>query len=285
MNHKTLMNDGGESYSGIVPTKQPNKSERSPAEAVEGRPQAKENTQEPNPCRTPSRESGPSGLARVREAAKQDKKLRFTALLHHVSINRLRESYHSLKKEAAPGVDGMTWQEYGEDLEQRLIDLHGRIHRGAYRAQPSRRVWIPKADGRQRPLGVAALEDKIVQYAVGTVLNQIWEEDFLGFSYGFRPERGQQDALDALWVGIVRKKVNWILDLDIRSFFDKLQHDWLVQFVEHRIGDKRIVRLIQKWLKAGVLEQAQWQETKEGSPQGSVITPFTQKITFVLTGC
>lgn len=273
MNHKTLMNDGGESYSGIVPTKQPNKSERSPAEAVEGRPQAKENTQEPNPCRTPSRESGPSGLARVREAAKQDKKLRFTALLHHVSINRLRESYHSLKKEAAPGVDGMTWQEYGEDLEQRLIDLHGRIHRGAYRAQPSRRVWIPKADGRQRPLGVAALEDKIVQYAVGTVLNQIWEEDFLGFSYGFRPERGQQDALDALWVGIVRKKVNWILDLDIRSFFDKLQHDWLVQFVEHRIGDQRIVRLIQKWLKAGVMEQGQWSETKEGSPQGSVISP------------
>jgi group II intron reverse transcriptase/maturase len=209
----------------------------------------------------------------VREAAKQDKKLRFTALLHHVSINRLRESYHSLKKEAAPGVDGMTWQEYGEDLEQRLIDLHGRIHRGAYRAQPSRRVWIPKADGRQRPLGVAALEDKIVQYAVGTVLNQIWEEDFLGFSYGFRPERGQQDALDALWVGIVRKKVNWILDLDIRSFFDKLQHDWLVQFVEHRIGDQRIVRLIQKWLKAGVMEQGQWSETKEGSPQGSVISP------------
>jgi group II intron reverse transcriptase/maturase len=209
----------------------------------------------------------------VREAAKQDGKLKFTALLHHVSIGLLRESYHSLKKEAAPGVDGMTWQEYEPDLEARLSDLHGRIHRGAYRAQPSRRVWIPKPDGRQRPLGIAALEDKIVQYAVGKVLNQIWEEDFLGFSYGFRPGRGQQDALDALWVGIVRKKVNWILDLDIRSFFDKLQHGWLVQFVEHRIGDKRIVRLIQKWLKAGVLEQGQWSETKEGSPQGSVISP------------
>jgi group II intron reverse transcriptase/maturase len=209
----------------------------------------------------------------VREAAKQDGKLKFTALLHHVSIDLLRESYYSLKKQAAPGVDGMTWQEYGQDLEARLSDLHGRIHRGAYRAQPSRRVWIPKADGRQRPLGIAALEDKISQYAVGRVLNQIWEEDFLGFSYGFRSGRGQHDALDALWVGIVRQRVNWIIDLDIRSFFDKLQHRWLVQFVEHRIGDKRIVRLIQKWLKAGVMEQDQWNETKEGSPQGAVISP------------
>ena len=267
MSGKSLMHGGGESYSGIVPTKQPNKSESSPAEAVEGRPLTKENTQQPNPCRTPSRESGLSGLERVREAAKQDGKLKFTALLHHVSIDLLRGSYYSLKKQAAPGVDGVTWREYGENLEARLSDLHGRIHRGAYRAQPSRRVWIPKADGRQRPLGVAALEDKVVQYAVGTVLNQVWEEDFLGFSYGFRPGRGQQDALDALWVGIVRKKVNWILDLDIRSFFDKLQHSWLVQFVEHRVGDRRVVRLIQKWLKAGVMEDGQWSETKEGSPQ------------------
>jgi group II intron reverse transcriptase/maturase len=273
MSDKSLVHGSGESYGGIVPAKQPNQSETSLAEAVEGRPQAKENTQESNPCRTPSRSSGPSGLARVREAAKQDGKLKFTALLHHVSIDLLRESYYSLKKQAAPGVDGMRWQEYGPDLEARLSDLHGRIHRGAYRAQASRRVWIPKPDGRQRPLGIAALEDKIVQYAVGRVLNQIWEEDFLGFSYGFRPGRSQRDALDALWVGIVRKKVNWILDLDIRSFFDKLQHDWLVQFVEHRIGDKRIVRLIQKWLKAGMLEQGQWSETKEGSPQGSVISP------------
>ena len=191
MSDKTLMHGGGESYSGIVPAEQPNKSGRPPAEVVEGRPLTKENTQEPNPCRTPSRESGPSGLARVREAAKQDGKLKFTALLHHVSIDLLRESYYSLKKKAAPGVDGVTWQEYGQGLEVRLSDLHGRVHRGAYHAQPSRRVWIPKADGRQRPLGIAALEDKIVQYAVGTVLNQIWEEDFLGFSYGFRPGRGQ----------------------------------------------------------------------------------------------
>ena len=273
MSDKSLMHDSGESYCGIVPTKQPNKSETSPAEVVEGRPQTKENTQEPNPYRTPSRASGPRGLGRVREAAKQDGKLKFTTLLHHVSIDLLRQSYHRVKKQAAPGVDGMTWEEYGRDLEERLADLHGRIHRGAYRAQPSRRVWIPKADGRQRPLGIAALEDKIVQHAVGEVLNQIWEEDFLGFSYGFRPGRGQHDALDALWVGIMRKKVNWILDLDIRSFFDRLQHKWLIQFVEHRVEDKRMVRLIQKWLKAGVLEQTQWTETKEGTPQGAVISP------------
>jgi RNA-directed DNA polymerase len=274
MSHKSSMHDGGESYSGIVPAKQPNKSGQPPAEAVEGRPLTKENTPEPNSHRTPCRESGPSGLERVREAAKKDGKLKFTALLHHVSIDLLRESYYSLKRKAAPGVDGMTWQEYGGDLEARLSDLHGRIHRRAYRARPSRRAWIQKSDGRKRPLGIAALEDKIVQYAVGKVLNQIWEEDFLGFSYGFRPGRGQPEALDALWVGIVRKKVNWILDLDIRSFFDKLQHEWLVRFVEHRIGDKRVVRLIQKWLKAGVVEDGQWFQAEEGSPQGSVISPI-----------
>jgi RNA-directed DNA polymerase len=273
MSGKSFTNGSGESYCDVLPTKQPNKSDSSPAEVVEGRSQTKENTRQPNLGRTPSRESRPSGLERVREAARKDGKLKFTALLHHVSIDLLRGSYNSLKKQAAPGVDGMTWEDYGQDLEARLADLHGRIHRGAYRAQPSRRVWIPKADGRQRPLGIAALEDKIVQYAVGTVLNQIWEEDFLGFSYGFRPGRSQHDALDALWVGIVRKKVNWILDLDIRSFFDKLQHSWLIQFVEHRVGDPRVVRLIQKWLKAGVMEQGQWNETTEGSPQGAVISP------------
>jgi RNA-directed DNA polymerase len=273
MSHKSSMHDRGESYSGIVLTKQPNKSGQPPAEAVEGRRLTKENTPEPNSYRTPSRESGRSGLERVREAARKDGKLRFTALLHHVSIDLLRESYYSLKRKAAPGVDGVRWGEYGEDLEARLSDLHGRIHRGAYRARPSRRTWILKSDGRARPLGIAALEDKVVQYAVGKVLGQIWEEDFEGYSYGFRPGRGQQDALDALWVGIVRKKVNWILDLDIRSFFDKLQHDWLVRFVEHRIGDERVVRLIQKWLKAGVVEDGKWFQAEEGSPQGSVISP------------
>ena len=274
MSYKSSVHDSGESYSGMVPTKQPNKSGEPRAEVVEGGPLTKENTSEPNSHRTPCRESGPNGLERVREAARKDGKSKFTALLHHVSIDLLRESYYSLKRKAAPGVDGVTWQEYGEDLEARISDLWGRIHRGAYRARPTRRTWIWKADGRKRPLGIAALEDKVVQYAVGKVLSQIGEEDFLGFSYGFRPGRGQQDALDALWVGIVRKKVSWILDLDIRSFFDKLQHDWLVRFVEHRIGDKRVVRLIQKWLKAGVVEDGKWFQAEEGSPQGSVISPI-----------
>ena len=274
MSYKTRMNGGGESYSGVVPAKQPNESQGGRKEVVEGRPLTKENMEEPNSCRTPNRESEPSGLDRVRQAAKRDKKARFTALLHHVDIELLRSSYFSLQRKAAAGVDGVTWEEYGEALEVRLADLHGRIHRGAYRAKPSRRVWIPKADGKQRPLGIAALEDKIVQYAVGTVLNQIWEEDFLGFSYGFRPGRSQQDALDALYVGITQKKVNWILDLDVQSFFDRVGHAWMIQFVEHRIADRRIVRLIQKWLQAGVLEEGRWFETKEGTPQGSVISPI-----------
>jgi RNA-directed DNA polymerase len=267
------MNGNGESYNGVVPAKRSNEGQGGPQEIVEGRPLTKENAEQLNPCRTQSRESGPNGLERVREAAKKDGELQFTALLHHVNIDLLRDSYNSLKKTAAPGVDGVTWQEYGQDLEDHLQDLQGRIHRGAYQAQPSRRVWIPKADGRERPLGIAALEDKVVQHAVGTVLNQIWEEDFLGFSYGFRPGRSQHDALDALYVGITRKKVNWVLDLDIRSFFDKIDHDWMIRFVEHRIGDQRMVRLIQKWLKAGVMEQGQWNETKEGTPQGAVISP------------
>jgi RNA-directed DNA polymerase len=273
MSGKSLMHGSGESYSGVVPAKQPNKGGRPTAEVVEGRPLAKENTEQSNQRRTQSRESGSSGLERVREVAKKDGKVRFTALLHHVTVDLLRDSYDSLKKTAAAGVDGMTWREYGEGLEARLSDLHGRIHRGAYQAQPSRRVWIPKADGRQRPLGIAALEDKVVQHAVGTVLDPILEEDFQGFSYGFRPGRSQHDALDALSVGIMRKKVNWVLDLDVRSFFDKVEHRWLVQFVEHRIADPRIVRLIQKWLKAGVMEDGRWFETEEGTPQGSVISP------------
>ena len=187
---------------------------------MEGRPLTKENRDQQNLGRTQSRENGPNELDRVREAARRDGKLRFTALLHHVTVDLLRDSYHSLKKQAAPGVDGMTWEEYGQTLEARLSDLHGRIHRGAYRAKPSRRVWIPKSDGRQRPWGIAALEDKVVQHAVGRVLNQIWEEDFRGFSYGFRPGRSQHDALDALNVGIAGKKVDWVLDLDIRAFLD-----------------------------------------------------------------
>ena len=233
--------------------KRSNESRGRPKEIVEGRPPTKENAEEFNPCRTQSRESGSSGLDRVRQAAKEDKQLQFTTLLHHVNIDLLRSSYYGLKKQAAAGVDGVTWQEYGNGLEERLADLHGRIHRGAYQAKPSRRVWIPKPDGRKRPLGIAALEDKIAQSAVVTVLNQIWEEDFLEFSYGFRPGRSQHDALDALCYGITRRKVNYVLDLDIRSFFDKVDHDHMEKFVRQRIGDERIVRLILKWMKAGVM--------------------------------
>lgn len=274
MSHKVRMNGSGESSGGIVPAKQPNESQGGPKEAVEGRPPTKKNMEQPNSYRTQKRESEPSGLDRVREAAKKEGKKKFTALLHHVTKPLLESSYNSLKRQAAAGVDGVTWEEYGEGLAGRIADLHGRVHRGAYRAQPSRRVWIPKADGRQRPLGIAALEDKIVQHAVGKILNQIWEEDFLDFSYGFRPERSQHDALDALYVGITRQKVDWILDMDIRSFFDKIGHEWMIKFVEHRIGDKRIVRLIQKWLKAGVMEDGKWFGTEEGTPQGSVISPI-----------
>jgi group II intron reverse transcriptase/maturase len=199
--------------------------------------------------------------------------MRFTALLHHVNIELLRRSYLDLKREAAAGVDGVTWQEYGEGLEGQLVDLHGRIHRGAYHAKPSRRVWIEKEDGRKRPLGIAALEDKIVQGAVVEVLNRIYEVDFLGFSYGFRPGRGQHDALDALYVGITQKKVNFILDLDIRSFFDRVDHGQLEKFVRHRIADEGFVCLILKWLGAGVMEDGKWFETKVGTPQGAVISP------------
>ena len=274
MSDKSYTHGHGESDRSIVPAKSRNKGGPPLADGVEGRERTKENTVESNPCRTQSRESGSSRLDGVRQAAQRDKRMKFTALLHHVSVALLRDSYYRLKRQAAPGVDQLTWKEYGQDLEDRLTDLHGRVHRGAYRAQPSRRVYIPKSDGRQRPLGIAALEDKIVQQAVRKVLEQIYEEDFLGFSYGFRPGRSQHDALDALTAGIVWKKVNWILDADIRGFFDHLDHEWLVKFLEHRIGDRRIIRLIRKWLKAGVLEEGRWQETQEGTPQGAVASPL-----------
>lgn len=274
MSDKTHAHDSRESHSGIVPMKRSNEGKGGPKENVEGRPLAKENAEQSNPYRAQNRGSGPSGLDCVREAAKRDKKMRFTTLLHHVNIELLRDSYNDLKREAAAGVDGVTWEEYGEGLEERLADLHGQIHRGVYHAKPSRRVWIPKADGRQRPLGIAALEDKIAQAAVVKVLTQIWEEDFLGFSYGFRPGRSQHNALDALCAGITSKKVNFILDLDIRSFFDEVGHDHLEKFIRHRIGDERLVRLILKWIKAGVMEDGKWFETKKGTPQGAVISPL-----------
>jgi RNA-directed DNA polymerase len=227
---------------------------------------------------TQSRVAVSQGLHGVREAARRDKGLRFTALLHHVNERLLLDSFYLLKKGAAPGVDDVTWKEYEQGVEERIADLHGRVHRGAYRAQPSRRVYIPKPDGRQRPLGIAALEDKIVQQAVVTVLNQIYEEDFLGYSYGFRPGRGAHDALDALSAGIVTKKVNWILDADISGFYDNIGHEKLMELIELRVADQRILRLIRKWLKAGVSEDGQWSETKMGTPQGAVASPLLANI-------
>jgi group II intron reverse transcriptase/maturase len=278
MSDKSFMYAAGESHDCVVPTKAPNKDPRGSAEGPEGRRSIKENTGESNPRRTPSRETGSRGLDGVREAAKRDKGLRFTALLHHVTEALLRDSFYSLKRQAAPGVDQVTWQEYEQGLEARIEDLHGRVHRGAYRAQPSRRIYIPKPDGRQRPLGIAAVEDKIVQQAVVTVLNAIYEEDFTGFSYGFRPKRSAHDALDALSAGIVWKKVNWILDADVRGFFDNLDHGHLAEFIEKRVGDPRVLRLIQKWLKAGVSEEGKWSETKVGTPQGAVISPLLANV-------
>jgi group II intron reverse transcriptase/maturase len=218
------------------------------------------------------------GLQGVREAARKRPQVRFNALLHHVTFDLLWDSFHALKRQAAPGVDGMTWQQYEDGLGDRLADLHERVHRGTYRAQPSRRTYIPKGDGKLRPLGIAALEDKIVQQAVVTVLNAIYEEDFLGFSYGFRPRRSTHHALDALFVGITERKINWVLDADIRSFFDTIEHGWLMKFLEHRIADRRVLRLIQKWLRAGVLEEGTWSKTEVGTPQGAVVSPLLANI-------
>lgn len=269
----------GKSDGCVVPEKPANEGPPTGLEEpVEGRQPAKGNAEQDAAPRTPSRKRASYGLQGVREAARRDRRARFTALLHHVTVEWLRESFYSLKKRAAPGVDGMTWQEYEERLDERLADLHERVHRGSYRAQPSRRVYIPKTDGRLRPLGIAALEDKIVQHAVGVVLSAIYEEDFLGISYGFRPGRGQHDALDSLWVGIMRKKVNWVLDADIRGFFDTLDHGWLMKFVEHRIADPRVLRLIRKWLRAGALEEGRWTETDVGTPQGAVISPLLANV-------
>jgi RNA-directed DNA polymerase len=278
LGHTARMYVSEESHSGILPMNHSNKDGKPLAESAEGRPLIKENAGQPNTYSTQSENCVSQGLAGVRKAAKENKEMKFTALLHHLTIELLRESFYSLKRKAAPGVDGVTWQEYEPELEDRLVDLHSRVHRGAYRAQPSRRVYIEKADGRQRPLGVAALEDKLVQQAVATILNQIYEEDFLGFSYGFRPGRSQHDALDALSYALLKKKVNYVLDADIRGFFDNLDHRWLIKFVEHRVADPRILRLIQKWLKAGVMEEGKWSEAKTGSPQGSVISPLLANI-------
>jgi len=269
----------GESDDLIVPKSQANKAEQSAAESGEGRGSAKGNAQESAAGRAQDREAASIGLEGVRQAARRDKQMRFTTLLHHVDYERLRTSYEELNPKAVPGIDEVTWKEYGgEGLEDRLADLKDRIHRGTYRAKPSLRGWIPKADGRQRPLGIASLEDKIVQQAIRTVLEQIYEEDFVGFSYGFRPGRSQHDALDALWVGLNRRKVNWVLDADIQGFFDAIDHEWLMKFIEHRIADPRVLRLIRKWLRAGVSEDGEWSKTTVGTPQGAVISPLLANI-------
>jgi RNA-directed DNA polymerase len=274
-----MTNEPGKSDRPTVPEKFPNNSGQPAAEGMEGRGLAKGNLPQQNAFRTPSRSDALSALERVRQAAAKDKKLRFTALLHHIyNLETLRMAYFRLKKEAAPGVDGETWRHYGEQLEVNLHDLSERLKRGAYRAKPVRRVYIPKADGRQRPLGVTALEDKIVQRAAVEVMNAIYETDFLGFSYGFRPGRNQHQAMDSLYTGLLTRKVNWVLDLDIKGFFDGISHEWLVKFIEHRIADRRVVRLIQKWLNAGVLEDGKRIRVEEGTPQGGSASPLLANV-------
>jgi group II intron reverse transcriptase/maturase len=273
-----MMHGGGKSDEAIVAGKPANEAAQAVEEAVERRAEAEGNANQHDTSRTPSRTSVTHGLERIRLTAKEREKERFTALLHHVNTDLLEAEFYALKEHAAAGVDGLTWRDYEQNLEGNLAELHARIHRGAYRPLPSRRVHIPKPDGGQRPLAVAALEDKIVQRATAAVLGAIYEEDFLGFSYGFRPGRSAHDAMDALVVGIERRRVNFIVDADIRSFFDTVSQDWLIRFVEHRIGDRRIIRLIRKWLRAGVLEDGIVTVSERGTAQGAVISPLLANI-------
>ncbi len=274
-----MMNDRGKSDRSVVPEKQPNKADNNAAEAVEGRDRAKGNPSKRDKPWTLSQPGLPSALERVGQAARQDRKIRFTALLHHIyDEDRLRRAYFAVEHDAAAGIDGETWRHYGENLRENLQDLSGRLARGAYRARPVRRVYIEKADGRKRPLGVPVLEDKIVQRSAVEVLNAIYEVDFLGFSYGFRPGRSQHQALDAVAYGMWKKMVKWVLDADIQSFFDTLKHEWLVKFLEHRIADRRVMRLIQKWLNAGVLEDGKRMVSEIGTVQGGSISPLLANI-------
>ena len=272
------MHDPEKSNSGIVATKPTNEAGRLAEEPAEPRPGTKGNADQQSTHRTQSRVRVTQALDRVREAARRRKKGQFTALLHHIDADTLRTAFYALKRKAAPGVDGVTWHDYEADLEPRVEALAERVHRGAYRPQPSRRTYIPKADGKQRPLAIAALEDKIVQGATVMALNAVYESDFCGFSYGFRPGRGPHDALDALSTAIKIRKVNWILDADIQNFFGAVSQSWLVRFLEHRVGDKRIIRLIQKWLKAGILEDGVVTVDDRGTGQGSVISPLLANI-------
>jgi len=273
------MNGQGQSDRPVVPTKFPNNAGGPAAEGMDGRGLAKGNLSQQNAPRTLSREGARSALERVREAAERDRQVRFTALLHHVyDVEHLWAAYYALKRDAAAGIDGETWGHYGEALEEHLADLSERLKRGAYRAKPVKRAYIAKADGRQRPLGIATLEDKLVQRATADVLNAIYETDFLGFSYGFRPGRSPHNALDALYAGLLTQKVNWVLDADIRGYYEAIDHGWLVKFLEHRIADQRVVRLIQKWLNAGVLEDGTRTWSEEGTPQGGSISPLLSNV-------
>jgi RNA-directed DNA polymerase len=273
------MHATGESDEPIVPEKRTNNADSLAAESVEERGSTKRNADQEASPRTQGRTMRESiGLEGVRQAARRDPQAQMNALLHHVTPDLLRRSFYELKRTAAPGVDGVTWHDYERDLTAKLTDLHDRVHRGSYRATPSRRTWIPKSDGRQRPLGVASLEDKIVQQAIRTILEQVYEEDFLGFSYGFRPGRSQHQALDALNVALESKSINWVLDADIQGFFDAIDHHWMLKFLEHRIADRRVLRLIRKWLRAGVMEEGVRQKTQVGTPQGAVISPLLANI-------
>lgn len=275
------MNEHRKSDGPVVPTKTLNNTgQPTVAEGSEGRGPAKGNSSQQNTERIQGRDKNvPSALERVRQAAEKDKTIRFTSLMHHIyNLNTLRGAFNALKRNAAPGIDRETWRHYGQTLEENLQDLSGRLKRGAYRAKPVRRTYIPKADGRQRPLGVTTLEDKLVQRATVEVLNQVYETDFLGFSYGFRPGRNQHQCLDALYTGLLTTKVNWVLDADIRGFFDSIDHGWLVKFIEHRIADKRVVRLCQKWLNAGVMEEGKWTCSEDGTPQGGSASPLMANI-------
>ncbi len=279
-----MMNEHGKSDSCVVSAKLPNKGHKvvqalRPAEAMEKRQLAKGNLQEQNIHRIQCRERVQSALERIRAAAVKNKEQKFTALMHHIySVDILEEAFYSLKRNVATGIDGITWGQYVENLTENLEDLCQRVKRGAYRAKPVKRSYIPKADGKQRPLGVLVLEDKIVQYAATMVLNAIYETDFLGFSYGYRPGRSQHNCLDALYVALQAKKVNYVLDADIQGFFDNINHEWLIKFIEHRIADKRVVRLIKKWLNAGILEDGKWYSREEGTIQGGVISPLLSNI-------
>ena len=273
-----MMDDREKSDRPVVPASHRNNVPTGAADGGEGRGLTKGNSDQQNTRRTQSRESVSNALDRVRQVARYDRNAKFTALLHHVTTDRLRDCYFRLNPKAAAGVDGVTWKEYGRDLEAKLQDLFARVHRGAYRAKPSRRVFIPKTDGRLRPLGIAALEDKLVQAAVVEVMNAIYEVDFLGFSYGFRPKRSQHHALDALAYGITQRKVNWVLDADIRGFFDAIDKAWMLEFVKHRIGDKRVLWLIQKWLNAGVMEGGRRTVGEVGTPQGATVSPLLANI-------